>query len=49
MVSVLGPVLFTLYTSSVISKHNTCHHLYADDTQIYIPLSKIDQLIRREI
>ena len=41
--SVLGPLLFTLYTtplSSVISRHIICHHLYDDDTEI--SLSKTD-------
>ena len=40
--SVLGPILYTLYTaplSHVIAEHDVEHHLYADDTQIYIALS----------
>ena len=43
--SVLGPHLFTLYTtplSSVIRRHNICNNLYADDTHIYLSLSKTD-------
>ena len=41
--SVLGPLLYILYTaplSAIISKYNNlCHHLYADDTQVYIAIT----------
>ena len=41
--SVLGPILFSLYTnpiSSIIHSHSSInHHFYANDTQLYITLS----------
>ena len=43
--SVLGPVLFTLYTtplSTVIQGHSIDHHLYADDSQLYVSFSAGD-------
>ena len=43
--SVLGPFLFCLYTTSIskiITTHNVSHHMYADDTQVYIELSQSD-------
>ena len=41
--SVLGPLLFTFYTSpiaDIADKHGVNHHLYADVTHIYVPLEQ---------
>ena len=43
--SVLGPPLFTLYTtplSSMIFEHAIPHHLYADDSQLYVSFASGD-------
>ena len=39
--SVLGSLLFTMYTAPVADiaeRHGVNYHLYADDTQLYVPL-----------
>ena len=43
--SILGPLLFILYTSNITdiaSRHGILIHLYADDTQLYVKLSTRD-------
>ena len=45
--SVLGPILFTLYTSSLaalLGAHSVAYHFYADDTQIYIRIDSIEDI-----
>ena len=55
--SVLGPILFTLYTSplgAIVRRHGLMYHFYADDSQLYItfrpkdPTSKEDAVAKVE-
>ena len=48
--SVLGPVLFTVYTGTLaflLEAHRVSYHFFADDTQLYIWVEDIDEAKHR--
>ena len=48
--SVLGPVLFTVYTGTLaflLEAHGVSYHFFADDTRLYIRVEDIDEAKHR--
>ena len=48
--SILGPLLYTMYTAplgDIISQRSINFHMYADDTQIYVPLSETNNSLEK--
>ena len=48
--SVLGPVLFTVYTGTLaflLEAHGVSYHFFADDTQLHIKAEDIDEAKHR--
>ena len=48
--SVLGPLLFTIYTielSKILKRHNVKFKLYADDTQFYFPVETVEDATKK--
>ena len=48
--SVLGPVLFTVYTGTLaflLKAHGASYHFFADDTQLYIKVDDINEVKHR--